>query len=97
MDPTQRYRLQRGFSYRREAFGGILYHYEGTQPDPRVTIVSSSFLIDLLDVLCEHPDQPLGGLIEAVSEHCGLNAAQQGKVEEFLGTLTRRGALVPST
>ncbi len=95
MDRSKRYRFGTGFAYRREHFGGILYHYEGVRPDPRVYFIDSPFLIDLLDALRAHPDATLGWLIESVRDHFRLNRAQIGAIEEFFATLTSRGALVP--
>jgi putative mycofactocin binding protein MftB len=95
MDRSLRYRLGRGFSFRREDFGGILFHYEGVRPDPRVTLVDSPFLIDLLELLRDHPERSLDGLLSAVRDHFRLNAAQQAALERFFTTLTERGALVP--
>lgn len=87
--------FNRGFTYRREAFGGILYHYEGTKPDPHIMFVDHPFLIDLLDTLAANPEATLGELVDGVTSHCGLDTAQRGSVERFLATLTQQGALVP--
>ncbi len=95
MDRGRSYRLGRGFAYRRERFGGILFHYEGVRPDPRVYFVPSPFLVDLLEAVERHPDAPLGSLIDAVAAHFGLDHAQVRSVEAFFTTLTERGALVP--
>lgn len=86
----------RGFSYRREAFGGILYHYEGTAPDPRVTFVQSRFVIDLLDAVHANPRHSLRALIDGVTARLGLSAAQTEQVEAFFAALLERGALVPA-
>ena len=91
----RRYRLGRGFTYRRESFGGILYHYEGVQPDPRVTFVDNAFLIDLLDTLHEHPDVPLDALLGAVAARFALDDAERGRLRSFFTALIERGALVP--
>lgn len=94
-EPGRAYAPARGFTYRREAFGGILYHYEGVQPDPRVTFVNHGFLIDLLDALTANPGTPLEALVAGVQAHCGLDAAGRERVESFFATLIERGALVP--
>ncbi len=95
MDPAKRYRLGHGFAYRRESFGGILYHYEGVQPDPRVTFVDNAFLIDLLDALQANPEATLGRLLDGVQARFGLDAAARAGLDAFFATLTERGALVP--
>lgn len=89
-------RFARGFSYRREAFGGILYHYEGTAPDPRVTFVQSRFVIDLLDAVHANPRHSLRALIDGVVARLDLNAEQTEQVEAFFAALLERGALVPA-
>jgi hypothetical protein len=94
-DPGRCYGPGRGFTWRREAFGGILYHYEGVQPDPRVTFVDNAFLLELLDALQAHPHVPLGALCAAVQARFGLDAAERGRVDAFFATLIARGALVP--
>ena len=95
LDLSRCHRFNRGFTYRRESFGGILYHYEGTRPDPHIMFVDHAFLIDLLDTLAANPAAPLGELVEAIRAHCALTPAQAGAVEGFLSTLIRQGALVP--
>jgi hypothetical protein len=94
-DWSRVYAFGRGFTWRREPFGGILYHYEGVQPDPRVTFVDSAFTIDLLEALRANPGATLGALVAGVQAHCALDAAQRGRVESFFATLIARGALVP--
>ena len=94
MDLSKSYRPARGFSFRRESFGGILYHYEGLRPDPRVYFVEAPFLMALLEVLREHPETTLGDLIGGAREQFSLSARQFEEVEQFFSTLTRRGALV---
>jgi len=93
--PGRRYAPARGFTYRREPFGGILYHYEGIQPDPRVTFVDNAFLIDLLDAVQAHPHLPLSELSDAVQARFGLGPAERERMDSFFGTLIARGALVP--
>lgn len=88
------YRLARGFSFRREPFGGILYHYAGVRPDPDLYFVRSPFLMDLLEVLRDHPHVPLAQLVAGVCERFSLSARQQRAIDEFFGTLTRKGALI---
>jgi len=95
LQPGRRYRPGRGFTYRRESFGGILYHYEGVQPDPRVTFVDNAFLIDLLDAVTGHPDVPLDALAQGVQAHFGLDGAERRRMDAFFATLIARGALVP--
>lgn len=92
MDFAKRYGFQRGFAFRREGFGGILYHYEGIQPDPRISFIDSPFLIDLLErVDCG----PLQDLIDAVAGRFNLAEPQVATLREFFTTLHQRGALVP--
>ena len=95
LQPGCRYGFGHGFTYRREAFGGILYHYEGIQPDPRVTFVDNPFLIDLLDTVRERPDVPLDALADAVQAHFALDGAERARMDAFFATLIARGALVP--
>jgi mycofactocin precursor len=90
-DFGQAYGFSRGFSFRREAFGGILYHYQGTKPDPRITFVDNVFLIDLLARI---DDRPLEDLIAGVGEHFGLTSAEDRVVRRFFATLIANGALV---
>jgi len=91
MDLSKTYRRHPGFSFRRESFGGILYHYEGVRPDPRVSFVNSPFLLDLLERV-EHA--PLGDLLAALSARFDLDEGQAATVRDFLATLVERGALV---
>ena len=91
----RQHRFGHGFSYRREAFGGILYHYEGVQPDPRVTFVDNGFLLDLLDALAANPGSTPQALLDAVRERFALDAAECARLESFFLTLIQRGALVP--
>ena len=91
MDFSRSYAFARGFSFRREQFGGILYHFEGVRPDPRLYFVDSPFLIGLLELL---EDGPLDQLIREVTGHFGLNDGQVEAVREFLITLEQRGAFV---
>lgn len=91
MDFSRRYRLGRGFSFRREAFGGILFHFEGERPDPRLTFVNSAFLVGLLELLDEGP---LGELIEAARAQFDLDGEQVRAIHAFLAGLSERGALV---
>lgn len=91
MDFTRTYRFARGFSFRRESFGGIIYHFEGIRPDPRLYFVDSPFLIGLLELLEEGP---LEQLIREVRGHFDLNDRQVVIIEGFLATLEARGAFV---
>jgi putative mycofactocin binding protein MftB len=85
------YGFPRGFSFRREPFGGILYHYEGIKPDPRVTFIDNRFLIDLLERV---DDGPLEDLIAAVTTHFSLPSAEEATIRTFFAALIKRGALV---
>ncbi|MCZ6472570.1 MAG: mycofactocin biosynthesis chaperone MftB [SAR324 cluster bacterium] len=91
MDFSKCYRFARGFSLRRESFGGILYHYEGKRPDPRLYFIDSPFLIGLLELLEEGP---LDELIAQVRAHFHLSDPQVASIREFLTTLASRGAFV---
>ena len=91
MDFTRSYRFARGFSFRREAFGGIIYHFEGVRPDPRLYFVDSPFLIGLLELLEEGP---LEQLIREVRGHFDLSEGEVATIEGFLATLEARGAFV---
>jgi len=95
LEPGRRYGFGRGFTFRREAFGGILYHYEGIRPDPRVTFVDNGFLIDLLETVQAQPEVALDALCGAVQSRFGLDAAERGRIDAFFATLIARGALVP--
>ena len=96
-DLDRAYRPARGFTFRRESFGGILYHYEGTRPDPRVTFVDSPFVVDLLRMFSEHPDITPAALIRQASERFQLTGASLSALEEFFLTLIQRGALEPAS
>lgn len=91
MDLAKTYRFQRGFSFRREAFGGILYHYEGVKPDPRISFVNSPFLMDLLERV---EGAPLQDLLAATAERFRLGEEELAAIHDFLATLYQRGALV---
>jgi len=91
MDFSKAYGFHHGFSFRREPFGGILYHYEGVKPDPRVTFVDHPFLLDLLERV---DDGPLEALIAGVCEHFALPPADEAAIRSFFETLIARGALV---
>ena len=90
-DFSKAYGFTPGFSYRREPFGGILYHYEGVKPDPRVTFVDNVFLIDLLDRV---GDEPLEDLVTRIAGHFALDAKEIAAIRGFLADLIVRGALV---
>ena len=92
MDFSKTYRFARGFSFRKEAFGGIICHFEGDRPDPRLYFVNSPFLVGLLELLGEGP---LEILIEEVTRRFGLTAEEVGQVQQFFSTLASRGAFVP--
>ena len=92
MDQSVTYRFAPGFSCRREAFGGILFHYAGRTPDPGISFVESAFLIDLLQMV----DQaPLGQLLAEAGEEFGLDAPQTDVLHQFCHDLVAREALVP--
>jgi putative mycofactocin binding protein MftB len=92
MDFAKTYRFPPGFAFRRETFGGILYHYEGVKPDPRISFVDNPFLIDLLErVDCG----PLEDLIGAVAARFQLAEPDVTAIRGFFLTLHERGALVP--
>ena len=93
--PGRCYGFGHGFTFRREAFGGILFHYEGVKPDPRVTFVDSAFLIDLLETVRDRPELPLAALADAVQAHFALDPAERARLDAFFTTLIERGALVP--
>lgn len=88
------YRFARGFSYRKEDFGGILYHYEGNAPDPTVTFVESPFLLDLLELMEANTHVTLAEVISQVTAHFGLSSVEAEKLKHFLDNLIERGALV---
>jgi putative mycofactocin binding protein MftB len=91
MDFAKTYRFHTGFAFRREGFGGILYHYEGIKPDPRISFIDSPFLIDLL----ERVDRgPLQELIDAVAGRFHLGEPEVAAIRDFFTTLHNRGALV---
>jgi len=94
-DLERTYRPARGFSCRRESFGGILYHYEGLRPDPRVTFVDSPFLVDLLGLLSAHPEVTPAALIRQATTHFQLSGGDAEGVVQFFRTLIQRGALEP--
>jgi len=94
-DLERPYRPAFGFAFRKESFGGILYHYEGTRPDPRVTFVDSPFLVELLHLLSSSPKATPAGLIRAVAERFQLSPGEQAGVERFFNSLIQRGALIP--
>jgi putative mycofactocin binding protein MftB len=91
VDFSKTYGFPPGFSFRREPFGGILYHYEGVKPDPRVTFVDNPFLLDLLARVNE---EPLEMLIAGVIGHFELAGADETAIRKFFSTLIERGALV---
>ena len=92
LDFSKTYGFARGFSFRKEAFGGIICHFEGHRPDPRLYFVNSPFLVGLLDLLGE---APLETLIGEAALQFGLTAAEVGQVRQFFSTLASRGAFVP--
>ena len=91
MDMTRSYRLAPGFSFRRERFGGIIYHFEGTRPDPRLYFVDSPFLIGLLELLEQAPPAEL---IRQVREKFKLADGEVKVIRDFLTNLAERGAFV---
>lgn len=92
MDWNQTYRCATGFGFRKESFGGILFHYEGRAPDPRLTFVESAFLIDLLGMV----DQaPLEAVMTGAREQFSLDHAQEAAMRGFFSSLVERQALVP--
>ena len=92
MDFSRSYRLARGFAFRREPFGGIIYHFEGDRPDPRLYFVNSPFLIGLLELV---EQAPLAEVINQVEAHFRLDGPQVQAIRDFLTTLGERGAFVP--
>ena len=92
MDPSKTYRLAAGFSWRREPFGGILFHFEGRKPDPRLYFVESAFLIDLLELA---EQAPLGQIMAEAARRFQLNEGQARAMTDFFTTLIEREALVP--
>ena len=95
METHRPYHLAHGFSFRKESFGGILYHYEGIHPDPRLYFVESPFLVALLEIVRDHPEQPLGDILTQVRDHFSLDSVQVEALHDFFHQLTERGALVP--
>lgn len=91
MDLSKTYRFSRGFAFRRESFGGILFHFEGRRPDPKLYFVDSPFLIGLLELLEEGP---LEELIDQARLRFALTPAEVAIITGFLATLAGRGALV---
>lgn len=91
MDFDRSYRLAKGFSFRRESFGGIIYHFEGNRPDPRLYFVDSPFLIGLLELIEQAPPAEL---IRQVQARFSLGPSQVRAIREFLNTLASRGAFV---
>jgi len=89
----RRHRPGPGFAFRREAFGGILFHFEGRRPDPRVSIVDSPFLVQLLELV---EQAPLGELLDQAAAQFGLDPAQERTLRAFFTALVERGALVPA-
>jgi len=92
MDWNRTYRCAPGFGFRKEAFGGILFHYEGRAPDPRLTFVESPFLIDLLGMV---ELAPLEEMVSGARERFSLDPAQEATLRGFFSTLVERQALVP--
>ena len=92
LDYSKTYRFATGFALRREAFGGVLCHFEGTKPDPRLYFVDSPFVMGLLELIEEGP---LGDLFSQVADHFALDGAELDRVRDFFATLAQRGALVP--
>ena len=92
LDESKTYRFAVGFAFRREAFGGVLCHFEGSKPDPRRYFVESPFLIGLLELVEEGP---LGELLAQVADHFALDGGDLDRAREFFATLAQRGALVP--
>jgi putative mycofactocin binding protein MftB len=91
MDWSRSYRLAPGCAMRREGFGGILYHYEGVRPDPRVYFLDSPFLVALLELTGE---APLDELIAQARATFALTAQQEQSLRAFFTALIERGALV---
>jgi putative mycofactocin binding protein MftB len=92
MDWTRTYRRAPGFSFRKEGFGGILFHFEGRAPDPRLTFVESPFLIDLLHLV---EQAPLEAVMSGAREQFALDPAQETAMRGFFSALVERQALVP--
>ena len=90
IDLAATYKLAQGAAFRREAFGGIIYHYQGDRPDPRMIFVPSSFLIGLLERL---EQAPLRELIDAARERFAMSEDQVRVVEEFFNKLHHQGAI----
>jgi putative mycofactocin binding protein MftB len=94
VDESKTYRAAPGFGWRREEFGGILFHFEGRAPDPRLLFVESRFLIDLLE-LVDHA--PLHELLEQAARQFRLSPDQDSAMRAFFQDLVRRKALVPQS
>ena len=87
------FQFARGVSFRRESFGGILYHYEGIKPDPKMVFVPSPFLCGLLERM---EQGPLRDLIDASAHRFGLEPMQVKQIEAFFSDLIQQGAIVES-
>ena len=83
-----------GFSFRREGFGGILFHFEGDAPDPRLYFIDSPFLIDLLYQIAAAPLDDMMGQAEAAF---GLTGNEVAAMRSFFRTLVEKEALVPQS
>ena len=91
MDWNCIYGFAPGFSFRRESFGGILFHFEGRAPDPRLYFVDSPFLIDLLEQVTL---APLAQVMAEARSAFGLDEAQSRSMRDFFQTLVEKDALV---
>ena len=90
MDFSAVYRLTPRASFRREAFGGIIYHYEGKKPDPRMYFVPSPFLMGLLEMLDR---APLREVIDQAALRFDMSRQDVSVVEQFFFQLASNGAI----
>lgn len=90
-----RYQLAPHVKVRREAFGGILYHYDcGTRGD--LAFLKSALIVELCVQIREHPGADIGDLLHTVAGGKRITPEALERVLAHLQELERRAFLVKS-
>ncbi len=89
------YQLGFGFSFRREDFGGVIHHFEGKKPDPRLIFLRSDLFLLLLERVEQRTGALLSDILEEASCEHGLSLEHRTAVMRFFERLIASKALVP--
>jgi len=92
---TPRYRFAPHVKVRREAFGGILYHYDCSTRG-ELLFLKSPLIVELCMQIRDHPDADVRDLLRNVARGKRITPEALGRVLAHLDELERRAFLVKS-